>query len=65
MPKQKSNSGAAKRFKVTKRGKIMAKRAKLRHILTSKDKKVKRHMRKPLKLHQSNLRRVRKLLPYA
>jgi large subunit ribosomal protein L35 len=65
MPKQKSNSGAAKRFKVTKRGKVMAKRAKLRHILTSKDKKVKRHMRKPLKLHRSNLRRVRTLLPYA
>jgi large subunit ribosomal protein L35 len=65
MPKLKSNSGARKRFRVTKRGKILAKRAKSRHILTSKDRKVKRHMRKPLQIHKSNVKRVRVLLPYA
>ncbi len=38
MPKLKTNSGAAKRFKLTKRGNFKFKRAKMRHILTSKPK---------------------------
>ena len=39
MPKLKTHKGAAKRFKKTATGKVKRGHAKLRHILTSKDKK--------------------------
>jgi ribosomal protein L35 len=39
MPKLKTHKGAAKRFKKTGTGKVKRGHAKLRHILTSKDKK--------------------------
>lgn len=46
MPKLKTHRGAAKRFKVTGSGKVKRKKAKLRHILTSKSQKLKRGLRK-------------------
>ena len=46
MPKMKTNRGAAKRFKKTANGKIKRKKAFLRHILTKKDSKRKRALRK-------------------
>jgi len=46
MPKLKTHRGAAKRFKVTGSGRIKRKKAKLRHMLTSKSKKLKRGLRK-------------------
>jgi large subunit ribosomal protein L35 len=42
MPKQKSNSGASKRFKTTASGKVRFKHAFKNHILTKKSKKSKR-----------------------
>jgi large subunit ribosomal protein L35 len=64
MPKMKTNRAAAKRFKVTKRGKVKAKQAYLRHILTTKAKKKKRHLRKSKLIDDSNMKQVRRLLPY-
>ena len=46
MPKLKTHKGAAKRFKKTATGKVKRGHAKLRHILTSKETKTKRKMRK-------------------
>ncbi len=43
MPKMKSNSGAAKRFKKTGSGRFKSKQSHLRHILTKKSTKRKRH----------------------
>jgi len=43
MPKIKSNSGAAKRFKKTGSGKFKRSKSHLRHILTKKSTKRKRH----------------------
>jgi len=65
MPKMKTNRGAAKRFKVTKRGKVKAKKSYLRHILTSKSQKRKRKLRKATYLNSNDLKQVRRLLPYA
>jgi len=65
MPKIKTNRAAAKRFRVTKRGKVKAKRAYLRHILTTKSQKKKRKMRKAKLLSGADLKQVRRLLPYA
>src|SRR5712692_3982168 len=47
MPKLKTHKGAAKRFKKTGTGKVKRSKAYLRHILTSKAKKRKRHFRSP------------------
>jgi len=65
MPKMKTNRGAAKRFKVTKRGKVKAKRANLRHILTTKNRKKKRHLRSSKLIDKTNLKQIARLLPYA
>jgi large subunit ribosomal protein L35 len=45
MPKMKSNSGAAKRFRKTASGRFKSKQSHLRHILTKKSSKRKRHLR--------------------
>ena len=45
MPKIKTNRGAAKRFKKTGTGKIVRKKAYLRHQLSCKTRKQKRHLR--------------------
>ncbi len=44
MPKQKTNSGAKKRFALTGTGKIKRKHAFKSHILTKKTKKQKRNL---------------------
>lgn len=46
MPKQKSHSGAKKRFTVTGAGKIKRAKMNRRHILTKKASKRKRALRK-------------------
>lgn len=45
MPKMKTHSGSAKRFRVTKNGKIMRGKAFASHILTKKAPKRKRNFR--------------------
>ena len=46
MPKMKTRRSAAKSFKVTASGKIKRRKAFRSHILTSKSRKRKRHLRK-------------------
>lgn len=46
MPKQKTKSGAKKRFKLTGTGKIKRKHAFKSHILTKKETKQKRNLTK-------------------
>lgn len=46
MPKQKSHRGAAKRFKLTAKGKVKRNHAMHSHILTKKTTKRKRGLRK-------------------
>jgi large subunit ribosomal protein L35 len=64
MPKQKTSRGAAKRFKVTGSGKLKRRKAYLRHILTSKTRKQKRHLRHGGIVDPTNARAIRRLLPY-
>jgi large subunit ribosomal protein L35 len=45
MPKMKTNRSAAKRFRLTARGKIRRNQAFVRHILTKKTRKRKRNLR--------------------
>jgi large subunit ribosomal protein L35 len=64
MPKQKTKRSAAKRFRVTATGKIKRKKAYLSHILTSKDGKRKRQLRKPTFVSAADAKRIKKLIPY-
>jgi large subunit ribosomal protein L35 len=64
MPKMKTKSGAAKRFRARGSGGIKRSRAFLRHILTKKTTKRKRHLRGTTTVHGSNVRAVKSMLPY-
>ena len=65
MPKMKSNSGAAKRFKKTGTGAFKCKQAHLRHILTKKTTKRKRQLRKASMIHANDVKSVTRMLPYS
>lgn len=64
MPKMKTNRGAAKRFKKTGSGKIKRSKAFTSHILTKKSTKRKRNLRKADLVDPSNLKTIKKILPY-
>ncbi len=65
MPKMKTKSGAAKRFKALGSGAVKRTHANLRHILTKKTTKRKRQLRGMSIVHATDTRRVRAMLPYA
>ena len=62
MPKQKTNSGAKKRFTLTGTGKIKRHHAYHSHILTKKKKKQKRNLDHKTVVDGTNLKQVRDLL---
>jgi large subunit ribosomal protein L35 len=62
MPKQKTHSGAKKRFKLTAKGKVRARHAMKTHILQKKNAKRKRRLDEPLMLTRSDAKRAKELL---
>lgn len=62
MPKQKTNSGAKKRFKVTGTGKIKRAHAFKSHILTKKSTKRKRALTHMGLVHESDMSNVKLML---
>lgn len=65
MPKQKTNSSAKKRFKLTASGKIKRKKAFKSHILTKKSRKTKRNLGKTSVIHEADKSRVLRQLNLA
>lgn len=65
MPKIKTKRSAAKRFKVTASGKVKMKKAFLRHCLTCKDSKQKRHLRASGVVAEVDTPRIKRFLPYS
>jgi large subunit ribosomal protein L35 len=65
MPKMKSHSGAAKRFKKTATGKFKRGHSHLRHILTSKDTKRKRKLAEQVVVSPADAPKLKRMLPYA
>ncbi|MBK5915435.1 50S ribosomal protein L35 [Rhodocyclus purpureus] len=65
MPKMKTKSGAAKRFKIRSSGGIKRSQAFKRHILTKKSTKTKRQLRGMTGVHDSDKAQVRAMMPYA
>jgi large subunit ribosomal protein L35 len=62
MPKQKTHSGAKKRFKVTGSGKITHERSNRRHLLESKSSKRTRRLMADKEVAPADLPKVRRLL---
>jgi large subunit ribosomal protein L35 len=65
MPKMKTKSGAAKRFRVRPGGTVKRGQAFKRHILTKKSPKNKRQLRGSVNVHKSDMGHIAKMLPYA
>jgi len=65
MPKMKTKSGAAKRFKIRSSGAIKRSQAFKRHILTKKTTKAKRQLRGTTEIHAADKKQIRSMLPYA
>ena len=64
MPKLKTHSGAAKRFKKTSGGKIKRGHAFARHILTSKATGRKRQLDMPGLVDKADAPKVKRMIPY-
>ncbi len=62
MPKQKTHSGAKKRFKITGTGKILRRRAMKSHILEKKSSKRKRSFRKDNPVAKADVPAAKKML---
>lgn len=64
MPKMKTHRGAAKRFSLTKSGKVKRAKAYKSHILNKKSSKRKRNLRKGTYISAAEQQNVRVLIPY-
>lgn len=64
MPKLKTRKGAAKRFKLTKGGKIKRRKASASHLLTKKTAKRKRDLRRSDQVSAADKRKIKRLIPY-
>ena len=62
--KTKTKSGAKKRFKLTKSGRVKRAHAFTSHILTKKTTKLTRGLRMPKYVDKTNEATVRKMMPY-
>jgi len=62
MPKQKTNTSAKKRFKLTGSGKIKRKSAFMNHILTKKSKKRKKRLGGNTLVNDADVNAVKKML---
>ncbi len=62
MAKQKTHSGAKKRFKVTGTGKILHERAGKRHLLERKPSTLTRRLTGTAELAPADVKKVKKLL---
>ncbi len=63
--KMKTKRAAAKRFKVTGTGKLIRNKANKSHILTKKTTKRKRNLRKQTEVDATNVKTMKKIMPYS
>ena len=62
MPKQKTHSGAKKRFKITKSGKVMFNRTDRGHFMTEKSQDRKRKLRRGGVLAKAQAKNIKRLI---
>jgi large subunit ribosomal protein L35 len=63
-PKIKSHKGVSKRLHVSGTGKLLRRKAGMRHILTSKDRARKRRLKRVSEVDATMAQNIRHLLPY-
>lgn len=63
--KMKTKKAASKRFKVTGNGKLKRYKANKSHILTKKTTKRKRNLRKATLVDDTNVKTMKKIMPYS
>jgi large subunit ribosomal protein L35 len=63
MPKAKTRRSAAKRFRITKTGKILRRHSRLRHLLEWKSPKQHRRLKAAAKVSEADRKRVLEMLP--
>lgn len=64
MPKMKTHSGAAKRFRKTGTGKLKRSHAYTSHLFRNKSQKQKRRLKKQGIVDKSDQKRIANLMPY-
>lgn len=64
MGKIKTHSGAKKRFKLSKNGKVIRAHANKSHILNKKNRKRKRGLRQTCVTDKTNTAQIKRLIPY-
>lgn len=64
MPKLKTKKAVAKRVSVTSNGKLKRTKANKQHILTKKSTKRKRNLRKADLVDSTNVKQMKRVLPY-
>ena len=64
MPKMKTSRAAAKRFIASVPGQLQLSNAYQSHLLTKKSTKRKRNLRKPAITDATNVKNMKKILPY-
>ena len=62
MPKMKTHSGTAKRFRLTATGKVMRRRANRGHLFEHKSSRVTRRLYGEVPVAQSDLKEIKMLL---
>ena len=64
MPKLKTRKAVKKRFKITKKGKAISKKAFKGHLLTTKNRKRKRSLSQKAVLTSTEAKKIKVMLPY-
>ena len=64
MPKLKTHSGAKKRFKLSSTGKVKRAHAFKSHILNKKNTKRKRNLRGVVIADKTNVKAIKRMIPY-
>ena len=62
MPKQKSHSGASKRFRITGSGKVMRRRAGRNHLLEHKSSRRTRRLYDEVEMAPADVKKIKRLL---
>lgn len=65
MPKLKTSKTAAKRFRFTKNGHVKMKHSMMNHNTGLKNTKLKRSLRKSAIADPTNVKAIRKMMPYS
>ena len=65
MPKMKTHKGAAARFKISASGKVMRRHGEQSHFRRNKRKTIKRAYHSKVEVNASDIKRLRRVLPYA